>query len=183
MKKYLPILILCLLIIPSVTQAAWWNPLTWGHKDSSSNVSEPAPQSEVAQPVVKTETEPKVVTKTITVQDPKLQTQIDSLLQQIASLTSENQQQKSTIASLQATNAIQAQTIATLQSQAVSGGSKSVPVAKTRDQLEAQYMVAHPMPCPEWASVTVGRPATCNSQLASWLKAEQAWVTQQLASQ
>jgi septal ring factor EnvC (AmiA/AmiB activator) len=90
MKRFL--FIVMLISIPSITLAAWWNPLTWFNKTPEPVVTQtilPEPNYETPEPTIETDpavVAPQVVTKTITVQDPKLQQQIDALLQENSQL-------------------------------------------------------------------------------------------------
>lgn len=124
MKKCLSILALTILIIPSVTLAAWWNPFTWSadpskpvNVNSEQNIQLQKKVEELEKQVqnyqsvasasssavvtantkldVKLEpVKPTVITKTIQIQDPSLQNQINLLL-------SENNSLKSKLADLQ----------------------------------------------------------------------------------
>ena len=88
-------------ILPSVTLASWWNPFTWTIDSSKPDYQSLASTSQStvittnAKPDIKSEPiKPTVITKTITVQDPSLQNQIDLLL-------SENNSLKNKLADLQ----------------------------------------------------------------------------------
>lgn len=101
MKKYIVVLFLTVLIIPSITSATWWNPFSWS-KDSRQTIDvvEPASVQPVDKPVPVSDTkakevvEPKIIeriiekpiTQTITVQDPALQARINTLIAENESL-------------------------------------------------------------------------------------------------
>ncbi len=143
-----------------------------------------------AQPVVRAPTvigeatsgTPSIVTKTITVNDPAQQKQINDLTAQVANLTAQNTGLEQTIALLQATNSSQAALITTLSIKT------TVPVPKTKDQLMAQYAVANPPPtkCGYNPSIDMSASAAmarCNNQAAAYNQAQIKWVNEQLAVQ
>lgn len=83
---------LVILAIPSVTLAAWYNPLTWFKKTNPVVVSSPAVQENTQIQVPNPEELPApkpVITNTITVEDPKLQSQINSLIKSNSDLQTE----------------------------------------------------------------------------------------------
>lgn len=104
MKKYITVLFLTTLIIPSITFASWWNPLSWS-KNPKQNIDVVEPNSvqsidesvsipeikpkEVIKPKVVEKIVEKPIVKTITVQDPALQAQINSLITENTSLKAE----------------------------------------------------------------------------------------------
>jgi hypothetical protein len=98
-KKYLIVLILVLFTVPSIALASWWNPGSWFRKDyvettkitpltantSNSRSSVPTSTIPIVQPVATkviydTKIIEKPVIKTVTVQDPVLQKQINDLI-------------------------------------------------------------------------------------------------------
>lgn len=110
MKKSLFIAsFLAIIALPSITFAAWYNPFTWFQKTPVSvSVPEviPTNAAPVALPIPK-----PVITNTITVEDPKLQSQINELAQnntdlqiKLSALTSEYNVLVSQNASLVAEN-------------------------------------------------------------------------------
>jgi len=76
MKKYILYAVVLGALIPSVTFAAWYNPFSWFKKPQTS-ISSPT------EPVVENIQVPSkpVITNTITVENPKLQAQINALIQ------------------------------------------------------------------------------------------------------
>ena len=107
MKKYLLSLVIIVAIVPQVTFAVWWNPASWFEKSvaeekTTGQETAPAPSvsSEQTSPTVtqqvtervieriieKPVVQEKVVTKTITVDNPELQKRIDELVAENTSL-------------------------------------------------------------------------------------------------
>ncbi|HAE36765.1 TPA: hypothetical protein DCX66_03640 [Candidatus Nomurabacteria bacterium] len=100
-KKYILILLLITFIIPSITSASWWNPLSWSKNpkqsidvvesnsvqltDESVSIPETKPK-EVIKPKVVEKIVEKPIVKTITVQDPALQIKINTLITENESL-------------------------------------------------------------------------------------------------
>lgn len=88
MKKTLNIgIILGIILIPTVVSAAWYNPFSWFKKTPT--VIETTIQTTPEAPVKTPEAIPApkpIITNTITVADPKLQAQINTLLKQNADL-------------------------------------------------------------------------------------------------
>jgi predicted RNase H-like nuclease (RuvC/YqgF family) len=99
-SKYISVLLLSIFLIPSIAMASWWNPISWFSKEKQETqvtlpIEEPVAtktdteqrrnedKKEVIEKVVE-----KPVVKTITVQDPALQKQINSLIEEISSLKS-----------------------------------------------------------------------------------------------
>lgn len=97
MKKSLYVAVFLMVLVPSVTFAAWYNPLSWFRKAPVS-VTMPVEMpieatAQIIAPVALPVSKP-VITNTITVTDPKLQSQINELAKsntdlqiQLASLT------------------------------------------------------------------------------------------------
>lgn len=105
MKKYLPIATI-LLIIPSVAFASWWNPSSWFSSQNAQNNASSTTDEQIAtlnsvivskdQEIAQLEAEiasstgqapivqQKTITQTITVKDPKLQSDIANLTSQLA---------------------------------------------------------------------------------------------------
>lgn len=77
MRKYIYV-VLTLFITPLISFASWWNPLSWFEKTVVPPASIDIPT--VSESNVEIKVEPKIVTKTITVSDPKLQEQINLLI-------------------------------------------------------------------------------------------------------
>jgi|GEM_PF-6668964 len=99
MKKYLPV-VAALLIVPSVTFASWWNPISWfkvssstiitsSQSDQISNNQPSTISSTTTQATSSVQCVPQIITKTTSVPDSSQQTLILSLETKIASL--ENQ--------------------------------------------------------------------------------------------
>jgi len=87
MKKFIIVsLLLCsLLFVPVVTFASWWNPMTWFEKPQDMQGSQikqespaesPSKTEEDTQPII----QEKIVTETITIDNPELQKRIDELI-------------------------------------------------------------------------------------------------------
>lgn len=76
MKKYILYAVIIGAIIPSVTFASWYNPFSWFKK---SNTSIPSPTEPIVEHI-QVPSKP-VITNTITVENPKLQSQINALIQ------------------------------------------------------------------------------------------------------
>lgn len=99
MKKYLFVFTLAVFIIPSFVSAAWWNPLSWSKnknaevvepvKTKSRAATEPSEKSTKPAIVEKIVEKPIIQTQTITVQDPALQAQVNSLIAENTSLKAE----------------------------------------------------------------------------------------------
>lgn len=100
MKKYLPVLFLIIFLAPSIALASWWNPFSWFSKKNEPSIElkkidnlEKIVSDEVVNtaPIEKESITPTIIekiierpvikTQTITVQDPKLQAQINELLE------------------------------------------------------------------------------------------------------
>lgn len=94
MKKYFIIFFITILIIPFIALASWWNPFSWFNNDEDLNLvnSQPTTTKEETDTSVKSQTEQiiqeKIIEKTITVDNPELQKQIDALLQENIALQS-----------------------------------------------------------------------------------------------
>lgn len=107
MKKYLLSLVVIISIVPQVTFAVWWNPASWFEKPTieekiieqettevtgvSSEQTSPTTAQQVTERVIeriveKPVIQEKVVTKTITVDNPELQKRIDELVAENSSL-------------------------------------------------------------------------------------------------
>lgn len=127
MNKYIfAILTAFVFIFPQLTHAIWWNPFTWNEQDYS-NVQQtpttvstqlpeqdnsPSPtvsinptlkpeviyQDRIVEKVIEKPVE-RVVTKTITIDNPALLTQIQSLQEKLTKLTEENLRLSGTILS------------------------------------------------------------------------------------
>jgi len=91
MKKTLNIgIILGILVIPAVTFASWYNPLSWFKKASISVPASVETPAEVPVTAPQPIPSPKpIITNTITVENPKLQAQINTLIQQNTDLQSQ----------------------------------------------------------------------------------------------
>ena len=101
MKKVIPIILLAI-IIPQAAFAAWWNPLSWFKKQSIDQekaellerlvgLEEKVNSQEVAtstaqEESVKSEIREKIITQTITVDNPDLQKRINDLIEENISL-------------------------------------------------------------------------------------------------
>ena len=82
-KTLLNIAVLASIITPSIAFAAWYNPLTW-FKKTPVSIQVPA---EITDGVsIQPSSSKPVITNTITVENPKLQSQINELIQQNNSL-------------------------------------------------------------------------------------------------
>lgn len=97
---------------PVVASAAWWNPLTWGSTGYQVAENVVVATSTTEERIVQVPVD-RVITKTITIDNPALQAQINALLQEnatlkttIATLTQQNAGYVSKINQLQATNVI-----------------------------------------------------------------------------
>lgn len=180
MKRYIAVLALvaCVMVSPSITHAAWYNPFSWFSKPAPAIVI-PAPVEEIEAPITPTvaPTAPVTITKTITVSDPKDQKLISDLQAQLVLAQAE-------IARLHSMTDDLATQITKLKS---AGG---VPIQivnppKTKDQLAAQYEIEHPKPNQKEAKyrgLTSNDP-TFSHDLMEYTTAEKAWINQQLANQ
>lgn len=86
-KTLLYIAVLGVIVIPSVTFAAWYNPFSWFAKTPTTVIVPIQSPIQVATSTPEALPVPKpVITNTITVEDPKLQSQINTLIQQNSTL-------------------------------------------------------------------------------------------------
>lgn len=93
MNKILITSIGAILLFPQVSSAAWWNPFSWFESDTLIQVEQQkdiSTDTEIPTNSDVSNTEPtvqeKVIERTITVDNPELQKQINSLLQENATL-------------------------------------------------------------------------------------------------
>lgn len=179
-------LVLCalgaFLMLTSVTQAAWYNPATWFKKAPTTSVVAPvspvlAPTSPVEAPEAPVSpSAPSSVVRTVTVADP-------AQAAEIANLTAR-------ITQLQGTIDTQTATIALLRTQlAASSAITSTQIVnqpKSKDQLEAEYKVAHVYPDCNNRSlypVTGHEMGDCDRDITNYYTAMSNWVNGELAAQ
>lgn len=127
-KTLLYIAVFALIIIPSVTFAAWYEPWTWFQKSEPTvvvPVTETAEIPVVTAPAILPTPKP-IITNTITVTDPKLQSQINTLEQQNATLQAQLTSLTAQYNSLVSQNTSLNSQIATLQT---SAQTSAVPVS------------------------------------------------------
>lgn len=90
-KTLLYIAVFASVLVPSVTFASWYNPFSWFKKPETTIIApaETIPTSVATTTPAILSTPKPIITNTITVTDPKLQSQINTLEQQNATLQSQ----------------------------------------------------------------------------------------------
>lgn len=178
-------LVLCalgaFLMLTSVTQAAWYNPATWFKKAPTTSIAAPTsvvapvspaedPEAPVSPPA------PSSLVRTVTVADPAQAAEIENLTARITQL--------------QGTIDTQTATIALLRTQlAASSAITSTQIVnqpKSKDQLEAEYKVAHVYPDCNNRSlypVTGHEMGDCDRDITNYYTAMSNWVNGELAAQ
>lgn len=115
MKRLMPLFLVALLV-PQIAMAAWWNPVSWFKKQSIDQektellerlveLEEKADSQEVAtstasEESVKSEIREKIITQTITVDNPDLQKRINALIEENISLQAKVMSQSSLVGQL-----------------------------------------------------------------------------------
>lgn len=167
-----------------VAQASWYNPLSWFKHATTGQIEPSASQLEVNS-VPATDTTislPKCADNSSTVHSLEdkvsvLSGQVTGLLKKVNRLNTVNQ-------ALATDNATQKTEIQLYSSQLANLKAVPIVVPKTKDQLAAEYIVAHPKPvCDTSKMDSIQAVSYCTNLYTTWAGQVNTWVNQQLSSQ
>jgi hypothetical protein len=89
-KYFLSTIILAALILPLITSASWWNPFTWNNTAPSKEIIEDLATTTIQSPTEAVVEVPviqeKIITKTVTIDNPELKNRINQLEQENTAL-------------------------------------------------------------------------------------------------